>query len=146
MMRKTRIFILTCLMSILTLTVNAQETKESYDWSKVIDAIVKVESRGNEKAYNPNGDCCGILQITKILVRETNQILANKKSTKRYTYADRFNAEKSKEMFIILQEHFNPEHNVEKAIRCWNRGFYGNWRGKSTAYYNKVMQHYNGDN
>lgn len=146
MMRKAKIFILTCLMSILTLTTNAQ-TNESYDWSRVIDAIIKVESKGNEKAHNPNGDCAGILQITKVLVRETNQILANKKSTKRYTYADRYNAEKSKEMFIILQEHFNPEHNVEKAIRCWNCGFYGNgWKTKSRSYYVKVMKHYNGDN
>jgi hypothetical protein len=75
-------------------------------------------------------------------VKECNQILKERKSNKRYTKGDRYNANKSKEMFILLQEHFNPEHNVEKAIRCWNRGFYGNWRGKSTAYYNKVMKHY----
>lgn len=133
---------LSCLMLAFSFTASAQN--ESYDWTKVMDAIIKVESKGNSKAHNPNGDCAGILQITKILVRETNQILKNKKSQKRYTYEDRYNAEKSKEMFILLQEHFNPEHNVEKAIRCWNRGFYGNWRGKSISYYNKVMKHYNG--
>ena len=146
MMRKTRIFILTCLMSILTLTTNAQ-TNESYDWSKVIEAIIKVESKGNEKAYNPNGNCAGILQITPILVKECNQIFKRKSVNKHYTLNDRYNAEKSKEMFIMLQEHFNPEHNVEKAIRCWNCGFYGNgWKTKSLGYYKKVMKHYNGGN
>ena len=134
-------------MSILTLAVNAQETKESYDWNKVINAIIKVESRGNEKAYNPNGNCCGILQITPILVKECNQILKRKGSSKRYTLNDRYNAEKSKEMFIMLQEHFNPEHNIEKAIRCWNCGFYGNgWKTKSLGYYKKVMKYYDGGN
>ena len=135
-------------MFIFSLTIGAQS--ESYDWSKVIDAIIKVESKGNEKAHNPNGDCAGILQITKILVREANQILKKNKSQKHYTYEDRYNAEKSKEMFILLQEHFNPEHNVEKAIKCWNCGFYhktkDGWKNKSKGYYNKVMKHYNGGN
>jgi hypothetical protein len=109
-----------------------------------MDAIIQVESKGNPKAHNPVGDCAGILQITKGLVRECNSILESQKSKKRYSYSDRYNATKSKEMFVLLQEHFNPEHNVEKAIRCWNRGFYGNWRGKSTSYYNKVMKYYKG--
>ena len=139
---------LTCLMLALSLTVSAQN--ESYDWSNVMNAIIKVESRGNEKAHNPNGDCAGILQITPILVKECNQILAKRKSNKRYTKGDRYNAEKSKEMFILLQEHFNPEHNIEKAIKCWNCGFYhktkNGWKNKSIGYWKKVMKHYNGGN
>lgn len=147
MMRKIfKKLFLSCLMLTLSLTASAQ--KESYDWSKLIDAIVKVESKGNEKAHNPNGDCAGILQITKILVRECNQILEKRKSSKRYTYNDRYDAKKSKEMFILLQEHFNPEHNIEKAIKCWNCGFYhktkDGWKSKSIGYWKKVMKHYNG--
>ena len=145
MMRLKKLF-LTCLLSILSLTMNAQATSESYDWNPVMDAIIKVESKGNPKAHNPNGDCAGILQIVPILVKECNQILRSQKSSKRYTLADRYNAEKSKEMFILLQEHFNPEHNVEKAIRCWNSGFYGNWKNRSSGYYNKVMKYYKGGN
>ena len=130
------------MMLMLPISMNAQ--KKQFDWIPVMDAIIQVESKGNPKAHNPVGDCAGILQITKGLVRECNSILESQKSKKRYSYSDRYNATKSKEMFVLLQEHFNPEHNVEKAIRCWNRGFYGNWRGKSTSYYNKVMKHYNG--
>lgn len=136
-----------CLMPIFVLAVNAQ-TNETYDWAKVMNAIIQVESSGNPKAYNPNGDCVGVLQITKILVRETNNILKEKNIQKKYTYEDRWDAEKSKEMFIIIQEHHNPEHNIEKAIKCWNcGGFYlknNGWKNKSIGYYNKVMKHYNG--
>jgi hypothetical protein len=139
MMRQKLILIM---MLMLPISMNAQ--KKQFDWIPVMDAIIQVESKGNPKAHNPVGDCAGILQITKGLVRECNSILESQKSKKRYSYSDRYNAKKSKEMFVLLQEHFNPEHNVEKAIRCWNRGFYGNWRGKSTKYYNKVMKYYKG--
>jgi len=130
-------------MLALPFSVMAQE-KKVYDWNPIMDAIIQVESRGNAKAHNPNGDCAGILQIVPILVKECNQILAKRKSKKRYTLGDRYNVSKSKEMFILLQEHFNPEHNVEKAIRCWNSGFYGNWRNRSGEYYKNVMKYYNG--
>lgn len=143
MMRKTRIFILTCLMSILTLIVNAQETKESYDWSKVIDAIVKVESRGNANARSK--DCVGILQIRPILVADCNEYLEMRKSKKRYSLKDRLSLEKSKEMFILYQKRYNPTNNVEKAIRLWNGGC-GYSVAKTEKYYQKVMKHYNGGN
>ena len=99
----------------------SKETTDSvFSWDKVINAISKVESGGNAKAHNKNGDCAGVLQIVPILVKECNQILKSKKSKKRYTMSDRYNVKKSKEMFVLLQEHFNPEHNIEKAIKCWN--------------------------
>ncbi len=132
-------------MSILTLTVNAQETNESYDWSKVINAIIKVESRGNPKAYNPNGKCAGIMQITPGVVKQWNVWFKAKKSKKRYTVADRYNVEKSKEMFIMYQKYFNPSNDVEKAIRIWNGG--PGFSTKATQkYYNRVMKYYNGGN
>lgn len=153
MMRKNKFLILAFFMSTLTLATNAQG-KKAFDWNPVMDAIIQVESKGNAKAHNPNGDCAGILQITPILVKECNQILQNKKSSKRYVYDkkgecrsskwdDRYSVEKSKEMFIMLQEHFNPEHNVEKAIRCWNSGFYNkDWKKRSENYYKKVLKEY----
>ena len=143
-MMRLRNFILMCMLA-LPFSVMAQE-KKTYDWNPIMDAIIQVESRGNAKAHNPNGDCTGILQIVPILVKECNQILAKRKSKKRYTLGDRYNVSKSKEMFILLQEHFNPEHNVEKAIRCWNSGFYGNWRNRSGEYYKNVMKYYKGGN
>lgn len=142
MMRKLKVLFLTCLMSVFTLNMSAQE--EKYDWTKVMNAIIQVESKGDPKAYNPNGDCVGILQITKGLVKETNNILKAKGSSTRYTINDRWDQEKSKEMFVILQEHFNKEHNIEKAIKCWNLGFYAkNIKNRGNVYYKKVMTYYN---
>ena len=144
MMRKAKKLILTCLMLILVLTASAQ-TNQRYDWSKIMNAIIQVESRGNAKAHNANGDCIGILQITPILVKQCNIWLKNQKSSKRYTLKDRYDVGKSKEMFIMIQEHYNPSHNVEKAIRLWNGG--QNYSVKKTnGYYKKVMKYYNGGN
>ena len=135
-------------MLTLSISVAAQEKGKSYDWTRVINAIIQVESKGNAKAHNPNGDCCGILQITRVLVRDVNEYLKIKGSSKRYTLADRYNVQKSKEMFILYQERHNPGHNVEKAIRMWNGGpyYYKGKAGKTDGYYRKVMKYYNGGN
>ena len=146
MMRTIKRLILTCMMSLFFLNINAQKS-EAYDWTRVMNAIIQVESKGNPNAHNPSSDCAGILQMTKIAVRECNQILQRKKSDKRYTYQDRYDAEKSKEMFILLQEHFNSEHDIEKAIKCWNCGFYTkSWRKCSIDYHKRVMEHYDKNN
>jgi len=140
MMRKIKIILMATIISMMMPTMAYSQTNK---WERVMNAIIQVESSGNPKAHNPNGDCAGILQITPILVKECNNLLAKKKSKKRYTLGDRYNAKKSKEMFIMLQEHFNPEMNVEKAIKQWNCGFYTTqWKSKSIGYYKKVMKHY----
>jgi hypothetical protein len=144
MMRKIKTILLVFVMiMMMPKTAYSQTENEVQKWERVMNAIIMVESGGNPKAHNPNGDCAGILQIVPILVKECNNILAKQKSKRRYTNADRYNAQKSKEMFILLQEHFNPEHNVEKAIKQWNCGFYTkDWKSKSIGYYKKVMKHY----
>ena len=140
MMRKNfKKLFLSCLMLALSLTASAQN--ESYDWSKLIDAIVKVESKGNASAKSK--DCVGILQIRPILVADCNEYLQMKKSKKRYTLADRLSPKKSKEMFALYQKRYNPTNNVEKAIRLWNGGC-GYSISKTEGYYQKVMKHYNG--
>lgn len=108
--------------------------------SKVMTAIIQVESQGNPRAYNPNGNCAGILQITPILVKQCNIWLKDAKSSKRYTLQDRYNKTKSIEMFNMIQDHYNPKHDIETAIRIWNGG--PHYSKKATQkYYNRVM-HY----
>lgn len=144
MMRKIKTILMAIAMTmVIPTTAFGQTEKEVKKWERVMNAIIAVESKGDPKAHNPVGDCAGILQITPILVKECNNLLKEKKSTKRYTLGDRYNAKKSKEMFIFLQKHFNPELNVEKAIKQWNCGFYTkDWKHKSIGYYKKVMKHY----
>ena len=117
----------------------AASYSQTYNWTKVINAIARVESNNNPRAMGGGGSV-GLLQITPILVRDCNKILAKQNSTKRYTLADRYNPEKSKEMFVIIQEYYNPSHNVEKAIRLWNGGPNYSVRG-TQRYDNKVRKH-----
>ena len=108
----------------------------SFDWNPVMDAIIKVESEGNPRAVS--GNSVGVMQITPVLVKECNDILKKQKSNKRYTLDDRYSVEKSKEMFLLIQKYFNPENNVEKAIRSWNGGI--KYSVKATSkYYQKVL-------
>ena len=120
------------------ITINASYS-QSFNWTKVINAIAMVESNNNPRAVGGGGSV-GLLQITPVLVRDCNKILAKQKSSKRYTLSDRLNAEKSKEMFILIQEYYNPSHNIEKAIRLWNGGPKYSVRA-TQGYYNKVRKH-----
>ena len=114
----------------------SMQKKSSFDWNPVMDAIIKVESEGNPNAVS--GNSVGVMQITPILVRECNNVLKKMKSNKRYTLDDRYSVEKSKEMFLLIQKYFNPENNVEKAIRSWNGGV--KYSIKATEkYYRKVL-------
>ena len=114
--------------------------RSSFDWNPVMDAIIKVESEGNPRAVS--GNSVGVMQITPVLVKECNDILKKQKSNKRYTLDDRYSVEKSKEMFLLIQKYFNPENNVEKAIRSWNGGI--KYSVKATnKYYQKVLARMN---
>lgn len=123
-------------ISMVLFTVSASAERRPFDWTPVIEAIIQVESEGD-----PNAKCgnqCGAMQITPILVQECNDILAKRNSKKRYTLKDRFSVQKSKEMFLLIQSHHNPDNNVEKAIRSWNGG--QRYKVRSTQrYYQKVL-------
>ena len=113
---------------------------DSFDWEPVMQAIVEVESEGDTKAVS--GNSCGAMQITPILVAECNDILKKRKSKKRFSLRDRFSLAKSKEMFMLIQSHFNPLNDIERAIRSWNGG--NNYSVKRTQrYFEKVMKHLN---
>lgn len=107
-----------------------------YDWEPVMQAIIQVESEGNAKAVS--GKSCGAMQITPILVAECNNILKRRKSKKRYSLKDRFNIAKSKEMFVLIQSHFNPANDIEQAIRSWNGGLHYSMK-RTQRYFEKVM-------
>ena len=122
-------------MNLIVLTSGAKAPK--IDWNPVMDAIIQVESEGNPNAVS--GNSVGVMQITPILVKDCNIILEKKKSKKRYTLADRYSVEKSKEMFLLIQSYYNPMNSIEKAIRSWNGGVHYSVRA-TNRYYRKVMK------
>ena len=84
----------------------------------VVQAMIHVESRGNTKCFRADGNCAGILQITPIYVEEVNRLLGED----RYSLEDRFDSIKSLEMFMVIQNYYNPGHDIEKAIQLHNKG------------------------
>ena len=125
-----------CLTAAAAGNATKSKTTSSFNWNPVMDAIIQVESEGNPNAVS--GNSVGAMQITPILVKDCNDILKKQKSKKRYTMADRYSVSKSKEMFLIIQKYYNPENNVEKAIRLWNGGV--KYTAKATnRYYKKVL-------
>lgn len=119
---------------------NARESKTgNFDWGPLMDAITQVESEGNSRAKS--GNCIGPMQIKPILVQDCNAILKSRGEKKRYTLNDRFNVTKSREMFVLIMSHYNPQNNVERAIRLWNGGVRYTVKG-TQRYYNKVMSLY----
>ena len=115
-----------------TKTVETTDMPDSIQWVKIINAIIRVESSGIETAVNSNSGATGVLQIMPIYVSEANRILGRKK----FTLRDRLNKEASIEMFNIIQEHYNPEHNIRKAIHLHNPN-------AGEDYYNKVIKELN---
>ena len=138
--KKVSVSLMALMMATMTApagTNAAKSTKTSgFNWNPVMDAIIQVESEGNPNAVS--GNSVGAMQITPILVKDCNDILKKKKSKKRYTMADRYSVAKSKEMFLLIQSHYNPENSIEKAIRSWNGGVRYSVRA-TNRYYQKVM-------
>ena len=90
------------------------------DWTTLQMAIVMTESKFNPRAIGATSDW-GVLQITPIYVKEVNRILKEEK----YNHEDAFDIEKSFEMFEVMQQHYNPTKDLDKAIKYHNRaGWY----------------------
>lgn len=121
----------------MTFAENEGNSEKAYDWDRVAEAIIHVESKGDTKAVN--GSCVGAMQISPALVQECNRILKKRKSKKRFKLSDRLSLAKSKEMFAIFQSYYNPLNSIEKAIRSWNGG--NNFSKRATQrYFRKVMR------
>lgn len=123
---------------LIVATAAAQSTvRLQKKWGMVIRAIEQVESEGRTNITSRDGKYVGCLQISEILVRECNQIVGEK----RFSYDDRLSRAKSHEMFIVYQEHFNPDGNMEKAIRLWNSGDLRcmTCKSRTEGYYRRVM-------
>ncbi len=134
-------FLAILVFAVISINMSAQSPQLMKKWGMVISAISKVESSGNPKAVSSDGLYVGYLQISKILVKQCNILAGYQK----YTYNDRYSKEKSIAMFIDYMEEYNPEGNLEKAIRLWNSGDLKcmSRKAKTERYYQRVMKRYN---
>ena len=101
----------------------------------LIDAIIYVESRGNEKAHNIKEDAVGCLQIRPIMLKEVNRLLGYNK----YKLSNRWSKDKSIEMFNVIKENTKNPTN-EKLARNWNGGWNGYKKQSTLKYWYKVKK------
>lgn len=107
----------------------------------VVEAMIQVESAGKDSAYNASEDAVGCLQIRPIMVREVNRILRKQGDTLRYRLKDRWNREKSLEMFHVWREYHHPNSTDEVTARSWNGGGGGPKMKATIPYWEKVKGH-----
>lgn len=112
-------------------TIVVYKDGRDYDWELFTQALIWVESKGDSKAVGKNNDV-GVLQFTPILIEDVNRILGREV----YTLEDRLDSLKSVEMFNIIQDYYNPQHDYHLALKIWN--------GKAPlSYHRKVMDKFN---
>lgn len=84
-------------------------------WDAFVEALIHVESKGDSTAVGSRNDV-GVLQITPIMLEDANRIVGEE----RYTLDDRTDRDKSIEIFNIIQNHYNPDHDMHYALKIWN--------------------------
>ncbi len=109
---------------------------------EILNAIIRVESSDNDSAYNVKEDAVGCLQIRQTMVDDVNRILKRKGYDKRYSYNDRWNREKSIEMFDIFCSYYGLT-TAEEMARCWNGGPRGIDNPATLGYWDKVQTEMN---
>lgn len=107
-------------------------------WPVFIEALIHVESRGDSTAVGTKNDV-GVLQITPIMINDANRILGDN----RYTLGDRIDRDKSIEIFNIIQDHYNPDHDMHFALKIWNSKAPVSYHREVMTEYNRLLQSWN---
>lgn len=135
------VVIIATIVSIAMINMTRSETLKDVIYS----SIVWVESKGDDKAKSRDGSV-GIIQIKPVMVTEVNRICKIMGFEERFTLADRFDKQKSQEMFWIYQEFYHPhldwetltKKDMESIARKWNGGPKGHVKRSTRKYWAKI--------
>lgn len=109
-------------------------------WDLFVEAVIWRESRGDANAIGDSGKAVGVLQIHPIMVREANRIIAMNGGQKdMYSYDDRYDRDKSIEMFKVVQDYHNKGHDLRKALDIWNHNHPDSYRNEIMSKYNDYL-------
>lgn len=97
----------------------------------LIKAIVYVESRGNDSAFNEKEGAKGRYQIRACRIQEFNKLTG-----KDYNHNEMFDKWKSTEVFL----YYLKDRDYETVARCWNGGESGR-KTATDGYWKLVSQH-----
>ena len=103
----------------------------------LLNAIIDIESGNNDSAYHAGEDAVGCLQIRPCMVFDVNRILKKQNKTIQYTLTDRWNRDKSIEMFYVYCNYYNLT-TPEAMARSWNGGPRGVNKTTTVSYWKKV--------
>ena len=101
-------------------------------------AFAQQESQFNHTAVSPCGRWVGCLQLSEIMVREANRIVG----FERFNYNDRYDRQGSYAIFKIVQQHHNPNLEIDRAIDVWNSGCGSDYRGSVKKYFKYNLMNY----
>lgn len=108
----------------------------------LINIIAIIESNNNSQAIGDSGKAVGTYQLHKIFVDDVNRIIGSKK----YSYADRLNPTKSREMVKIYLQHYATQKRLchkptcEDMARIINGGPNGYKKKSTVKYWSKVKK------
>ena len=102
-------------------------------------AFAQQESQFNHTAVSPCGRWVGCLQLSEIMVREANRIVG----FDCFNYDDRYDRQGSYAIFKIVQQHHNPNLEIDRAIDVWNPGCGSDYRSSVKKYYKYNLMNYN---
>ena len=118
-----------------TIEQPAQIESTTDTWDIFIESLIQVESGGNDFIVGDNDDG-GCLQLTPIFLAEANEIIGQKGY---YKLEDRFDREKSIEIFNVINAYHNPHRDIEKAIRLHNPRAGNEYRDKVMNKYDELL-------
>lgn len=104
-----------------------------------IDALITHESNGDNNAVGDNGKAVGCLQIWKEVVDDVNRF-----SSRKFTYADRKNRAKSRQICRLYLTHYATKARLghiptnEDYARIWNGGPNGHKKTATIGYWNRL--------
>ena len=128
-------------------TIKPEPVKPVIKPNNLIKALIQVESTGIENIHGDlhlkEGPSVGVLQIRPVMVREVNRILKILKIDKKFKMKDRYDREKSIEMFVIWRDFHHPDGDFETIARNWNGGPRGYLKPKTVKYWMKVQKELN---
>lgn len=104
---------------------------------ELIQAMIWVESRGIDSAYNETEGAVGCLQIRPIMISELNRLCEKFGYPERWVHTDAWDREKSIRMFEVWTDICGIDSLYEKSARNWNGGPYGYTKTATVGYWSK---------
>lgn len=93
------------------------------EWQIFIMALIEVECERNPNVKSHKG-AVGPFQITQVYINEINRLYSTN-----FVLQDAYDLNKALSIFEMMNDYYNPDRNIDKAIELHNPGA-GHWYNK----------------